>query len=210
MDDLNQNNPEFLAALLSAVRDGEVVVVEDFARLTGTGEREIAKAYADGRLPTAPGGRIPMREGVIALVSAGGLRRGQVPQFLTEADTVARAILGLPIRDQSSNIDIDGRTAKLKLLLLNARAEASKALAEKTKLETDIKKGVYVLRAEVELDAATTATQVSTALMQLPARLSGMCAGLPAEDIARIVRDEVSHIVRVIQTAAFTGDWGDE
>lgn len=151
-----------------------------------------------------------MREGVVALVSAGGLRRGPVPQFLTEADTVARAILGLPIRGQSSDIDIDGRTAKLKLLLLNARAEASKALAEKTKLETDIKKGVYVLRAEVELDAATTATQVSTALMQLPARLSGMCAGLPAEDIARIVRDEVSHIVRVIQTAAFTGDWGDE
>ena len=97
----------------------------------------------------------------------------------------------------------------MKVKYLAAKTAASKAQGEKLKLETDIKQGKLVPRAEVELDAATCATQVSSALMQLPARLAGMCAGQSAEDIMRIVRDEVRQIVRIIQTAAFTGDWDD-
>ena len=125
--------------------------------------------------------------------------------------TLARELLGLPPREQFTSAGITKAVVEtLKAKLLQARAEASRAQAEKTKLETDIKKGVYVLRAEVELDAATTATQVSAALMQMPSRLAGMCAGLPAGEIVNIIRDEVEHVVRLIQTAAFTGDWGDE
>lgn len=211
MDELNQNNPAFIAELLSAVREGGAIDWQRFARLTGTDEIQIKKAWIAGRLPSEPRDRIPMREGVVALVSLGGLRKHEMPKFLQDADALARELLGLPPREQSTSAGIPKAVVDaLKAKLLQARAEASRAQAEKTKLETDIKKGVYVLRAEVELDAATTATQVSAALMQMPSRLAGMCAGLPAGEIVNITRDEVEHVVRLIQTAAFTGDWGDE
>ena len=211
MDELNQNNPAFIAELLSAVREGGAIDWQRFARLTGTDETQIKKAWIAGRLPSEPHDRIPMREGVVALVSLGGLRKRGMPKFLQDADTLARELLGLPPREQSAVAGIPEAVVEtLKAKLLQARAEASRAQAEKTKLETDIKKGVYVLRAEVELDAATTATQVSAALMQMPSRLAGMCAGLPAGEIANVIRDEVEHVVKIIQTAAFTGDWGDE
>ena len=209
MDELNQNNPAFIAALMQAVEAGGKMHWQSFARLTGTDERAVSKAWQAGQLPSEPRDSIPVREGIVALVSVGGLRRknSALPQFLYEADARARELLGLPPRESVQSADVSEYVEKLKLKYLHAKTEASKAQGEKLKLETDIKKGVYVLRAEVELDAATTATQVSSALMQMPLRLAGMCAGLPAENIAEIIREEVLQIVKIIQTAAFTGDW---
>lgn len=209
MDELNQNDPAFIAALMQAVEAGGKMHWQAFARLTGTDERNVSKAWRAGQLPSEPRDSIPVREGVVALVSVGGLRKknSPVPQFLYDADTRARELLGLPPRESVQLTDTSGLAERYKLLYLRAKTEASKAQSEKLKLETDVKKGVYVLRAEVELDAATTATQVSSALMQMPLRLAGMCAGLPAEDIAEIIREEVLQVVKIIQTAAFTGDW---
>lgn len=213
MDEILQNDPAFCGRLMDAIRKGGSVTWQRFARLTGTGEQAVRKHWAAGELPAAPPDSIPMREGVVALISAGGYRKsGVIPQFLRDADALARELLGLPARDDSTSPDGEKTAAlyeALKVKYLAAKTAASKAQGEKLKLETDIKQGKLVPRAEVELDAATCATQVSAALMQLPARLAGMCAGQSAEDIMRIVRDEVRQIVRIIQTAAFTGDWGD-
>lgn len=207
MDELNQNDPAFIAALMRAVEAGGDVHYQQFARLTGTDERTVRRAWTDGRLPASPPDAIPMREGVVALVSGGGLRKRGIPQFLFTADARARELLGLPPRESTDTGGRDLLVEKLKLSYLAAKTEATKAQAERAKLEADIKKGVYVPRAEVELDAATTATQISVALMQMPSRLAGMCAGLPAEKIAEIVREEVEQVVKTIQLAAFTGDW---
>lgn len=212
MDELHQNDPAFIAALISAVKKGTDVTWQHFARLTGTDEKKVKSAWLDGRLPAVPPESIPIREGVVALVSADGLRKkgAPLPQFLRDADAAARELLSLPAREQATTGNVDSVVEALKLKYLAAKTEATKAQGERLKLEADIKKGVYVPRAEVELDAATTATQVSVALMQMPLRLAGMCAGLPAEQIAGIIRDEVEHVVKLIQTAAFTGEWGDD
>lgn len=212
MDEIYQNDPAFIAALLEAVRKGGTVTYKRFARLTGTDERAVKRAWENGQLPTVQFGEVPVREGVVALVSADGLRpKRAVPQFLIDADTAARELIGLPSRETTAAAaQSPDAIEALKLKYLAAKTMASRAQSEKLKLETDIKKGVYVPRVEVELDAATTATQVSAALMQMPIRLAGMCAGLPAEQIAEIIRDEVAHVVRTIQESAFTGDWGNE
>ena len=207
MDEINQNDPAFIAALLAAVDKGGSVTWQQFARLVGTDERAIKRAWMDGRLPATPPDSIPMREGIIALVSAGAFRKTAIPQFLVDADIKARELMGLPPREQSPANNLDRVIEGLKLKYLAAKTEATKAQGERLKLEADIKKGVYVPRAEVELDAATTATQVSVALMQMPSRLAGMCAGLPAEQISEIIREEVEQVVKTIQLAAFTGDW---
>lgn len=212
MDEINQNDPAFIAALLDAVRKGGTVNFKNFARLTGTDERAVKRAWENGQLPTVQFGEIPFREGVVALVSADGLRpKKAVPQFLLDADAAARELVGLPPRETAPAAAQSADAIEaLKLKYLAAKTMASRAQSEKLKLETDIKKGVFVPRVEVELDAATTATQVSAALMQMPIRLAGMCAGLPAEQIAEIIRDEIAHVVRTIQESAFTGDWGNE
>lgn len=212
MDEILQRDDAFIARLMAAIDDGKPVEWARFARLTGTPEPAINKAWKAGQLPNVPPMCIPIREGVVALVSLGACRKaGAVPQFLRDADARARAALGLPPREDVA-MDAE-KTASvveaLKVKYLAAKTAASKAQSEKLKLETDIKQGKYVLRAEVELDAATCATQVSSALMQLPARLAGMCAEQPAEEVLRIVRDEVRQIVDVIQKATFTGEWGD-
>ena len=212
MDEIYQNDPAFIAALLDAVRKGGTVTYKRFARITGTDERAVKRAWENGQLPTVQFGEVPVREGVVALVSADGLRgKKAVPQFLIDADAAARELIGLPPREATAAAaQSPDAVEALKLKYLAAKTMASRAQSEKLKLETDIKKGVYVPRVEVELDAATTATQVSAALMQMPIRLAGMCAGLPAEQIAEIIRDEIAHVVRTIQESAFTGDWGNE
>lgn len=212
MDELLQNDPQFIADLLASVERGGSIRWQQFARLTGTDERRVKNAWVNGRLPSAPYNSMPVREGLVALVSLGGLRKSgtPIPEFLLTAERRARELLGLPVRDEPADGDGDGSLSvaeKLKIKHLATRIKANEAQAEKVKLQTAIKRGDYVLKSEVELDAATTATQVSVALMQLPARLSGMCAHLPAEQISQIVTAEVARIIDGIQHAAFTGDW---
>lgn len=213
MDELLQSDAAFVGRLNAAVEAGGSVHWQQFARLTGTDERRIKSAWTAGRLPSSPGNGLPVREGLVALASLGGLRKHNAPMpgFLVEAEHRARELLGLPARDTPvgglSDDDELSVADKLKLRHLATKIKANEAQAEKIKLQTAIKRGDYVLRAEVELDAATTATQVSVALMQLPARLSGMCANLPAEQISQIVTAEVARIIDCIQQAAFTGDW---
>lgn len=212
MDELLQNDAAFIERLNAAVETGGSVHWQQFARLTGTDERRIKSAWTAGRLPSSPGNGLPVREGLVALASLGGLRKhnAPMPDFLIEAERRARGLLGLPAREAPVGGLFDDELSvadKLKIKHLATKIKANEAQAEKIKLQTAIKRGEYVLKSEVELDAATTATQVSVALMQLPARLSGMCANLPAEQISQIVTAEVSRIIESIQQAAFTGDW---
>ena len=212
MDELLQNDAAFIERLNAAVETGGSVHWQQFARLTGTDERRIKSAWAAGRLPSSPGNGLPVREGLVALASLGGLRKhnAPMPDFLIEAEHRARGLLGLPAREPPVGGVSDDELSvadKLKIKHLATKIKANEAQAEKIKLQTAIKRGDYVLKSEVELDAATTATQVSVALMQLPARLSGMCANLPAEQISQIVTAEVARIIESIQQAAFTGDW---
>lgn len=213
MDELLQNDAAFVERLNGAVEAGGSVHWQQFARLTGTDERRIKSAWTNGRLPSSPNNGVPVREGLVALASLGGLRKhnATMPDFLVQAEHRARELLGLPARDTPAGGLGDDELSvaeKLKIKHLATKIRANEAQAEKIKLQTAIKRGDYVLKSEVELDAATTATQVSVALMQLPARLSGMCANLPAEQICQIVTAEVARIIESIQQAAFTGDWG--
>ena len=106
MDEILQNDPAFCGRLMDAIRKGVSVTWQRFARLTGTNEPAVRKHWAAGELPAAPPDSIPMREGIVALISAGGYRKsGVIPQFLRDADALARDLLGLPARDDSTSPD---------------------------------------------------------------------------------------------------------
>jgi hypothetical protein len=75
-------------------------------------------------------------------------------------------------------------------------------------MKNDLERGLLVRKAEVELDAAETATNIAQALSRLPERAAGMCVGCTAEEIAQILRREISLALDAIQASAFTGDWG--
>ena len=74
-------------------------------------------------------------------------------------------------------------------------------------MENDVAKGKLVSAAEVELDASITATSVAGVLMRIPERAAGMCVGCSVDEIAEILRKEISLAFEIIQMSAFTGDW---
>lgn len=221
MDEIFQNSPAKIAELMQAVERGGDVSIPDFARLVALPESVLRRMWQNGNVPSGPGETIPMREGVVALVSCprAGRPHGQpCPQFLRYADNYARELIGLPARDSEplvSRVDDSAQAVpddsdelkKWKLKFLQIQTAAKSASAEKLKIENDIKKGVYVKAAEVELDAATTAANVSSAFARLPARVAGMCVGHNAEEIAAILRKEIDLIFSEIQNSAFTGIW---
>lgn len=207
MDELIARDPQALAALSGAVESGRLCDVNQFARLTGTAEQVVRRAWADGRLPCAPGERIPMREGLVALVSLDGLRRSRVvPAYLKDAETRARELLGLPPREESA-VESESELAQWKLKCLMAQTAVKKLTAEAKQRENEIAKGTLVKRTEVELDAAECATNVISVLARIPERAAGMCVGCTAEEIACILRREIRLAVEAIQASAFTGDW---
>lgn len=216
MDELLSRDPEKVEAILDAVRRGDYVDPSGFARLTGTSEANVIRAWRDGRLPTDHG-EIPVREGIVALVSLGAFKRGrgQVPEHLLRADGLARELLGLPPRDNGDYAprvdqqpqDTDEELREWKLRYLKAQTAARAAAAAAKQRENDVKKGVLVSRADVELDAAECAANVSRALSRFPERVAGMCAGCSADEIAAILRREIVRVLDALQEAAFTGDW---
>lgn len=206
MDEILASDPSAVAALRAAVEDGALCDVHVFARLTGTPEQNVRRAWKDGRLPCAPYDKIPMREGIVALVSLGGLRRGKViPGFLADAELRARELLGLPPREDTASINDD--MLQLKMKYIATQTALKRLTAEAKQRENALAKGELVRRAEVELDAAECATAVIGVLARIPERAAGMCVGCSAEEIAAILRKEIRLAVDAIQASAFTGDW---
>lgn len=208
MDEIIAADPKALAALNDAVERGDMCEVHAFARLTGTPEKNVRAAWKDGKLPCAPYDKIPMREGLIALVSAGGLRRGHViPAFLRDAELRARELLGLPPREDAGG-DSGSELAQWRLKYLMTQTALKKLTAEAKQRENEIARGELVRRVDVELDAAECATNIIGVLSRIPERAAGMCVGCSAEEIAGILRKEIRLAVDAIQASAFTGDWG--
>lgn len=208
MDEIIANTPQLVQAILDAISNGEPLSVAAFARLTGTGENAVVAAWKTGRLPSVPGGKIPIREGIIALVSCGGLRKGKIPAYLIKADEAAREALGYPPRDTGDPDDAPSELAVWRLKYLKAQTAARAATAQARQMQNDLEKGRLVRAAEVELDAAEAAVGVAGALARIPERAAGMCVGCTAEEIAVILRREIAIALEAIQTSAFTGDWG--
>jgi hypothetical protein len=213
MDELIANNPDALTSIHDAVTEGTPLKWRDFARLTGTSESAVHRAWLDGRLPSAPIDSIPIREGIIALVSLGGLRRrGKTPQFLKDAASHARELLGMaPEISPAKARDDSGATddvSSWKLKYLKAQTAARRAAAKATQMKNDVEAGVLVRRDAVELDAAETATSIASALSKLPERASGMCVGCTADEIAQILRNEITTIMDAIQKSEFASKSG--
>jgi len=210
MDEILANDPAAIARLMDAVESAAVVDVTTFARLVGRTETATLKAWRNGQLPSVGGGKMPVREGLVAMVSCGGLRRDKkaIPQFIVAAEARARELLGLPPRDDSADVAVEkSEVDEWRLKYLKAQTAARSAAAQATALRNDVEKGKLVPRAEVELDAAETATAIAGALARLPERVAGMCVGCTSEEIAGILRREISRVLEAIQVSAFTGDW---
>lgn len=211
MDEIIANDPRALSALTDAVERGTAIEPYAFARLIGRPEHTIYKAWKNGQLPSEAG-CIPVREGLVALVSCGGLRRDKkpVPQFIRDAEARARELLGLPPRDDTSDDASYNQSAEIaawRLKYLKAQTAARSAAAQAKQMENELAKGQLVKAAEVELDAAETATNIAGVLSRIPERAAGMCVGCSAEEIAAILRKEISLALDAIQASAFTGDW---
>lgn len=210
MDEIIANDPAAIARLMNAVESADVVDVTTFARLVGRSEAATLKAWRNGQLPSVGGGKMPVREGLVALVSCGGLRRDKkaIPQFIIAAEARARELLGLPPReDEAAPVAAKSEVDEWRLKYLKAQTAARTAAAQATALRNDVEKGKLVPRAEVELDAAETATAIAGSLARIPERVAGMCAGCTADEIAAILRREIARTLEAIQASAFTGDW---
>ena len=211
MDEIIANDPRALAALRDAVEQGIALEPYAFARLIGRPEYTVSKAWKNGQLPSEAG-CIPVRAGLVAVVSCGGLRRDKkpVPSFICDAEKRARELLGLPPRDDTPQSEGEGSSAEIaawRLKYLKAQTAARTAAAQAKQMENELAKGQLVKAAEVELDAAETATNIAGVLSRIPERAAGMCVGCSAEEIAAILRKEISLALDAIQASAFTGDW---
>lgn len=210
MDEIIGNDPAAVKRLMDAVESGKPVRVTEFARLVGRNETAIRRAWTKGSLPAAKNGCIPIREGIIALMANARKR----PDFLKKAETRARELLGLapaPKKvERPAVTEDDADAAQWRLKLLKAQTAAKIATTQATQLRNDIERGRLIERSEVELDAAETATSIARALSRLPERVAGMCVGCTADEIAVIVRREISDALKAIRDSVFAGGVGGE
>lgn len=211
MDEIIGNDPAAVKRLMDAVESGKPVRVTEFARLVGRNETAIRRAWTKGSLPAAKNGCIPIREGIIALMANARKR----PDFLKRAETRARELLGFaPAPKEAERPAVTeaaaGDAAQWRLKLLMAQTEAKIASTQATQLRNDVERGRLVERTEVELDAAETATSIARGLSRLPERVAGMCVGCTADEIAVIVRREISDALKAIRDSVFAGGVGGE
>lgn len=210
MDEIIGNDPAAVKRLMDAVESGKPVRVTEFARLVGRNETAIRRAWTKGSLPAAKNGCIPIREGIIALMANARKR----PDFLKQAETRARELLGFAPRAQKEaerpavTEAVADDAAQWRLKLLKAQTAAKIASTQATQLRNDVERGRLIERSEVELDAAETATSIARALSRLPERVAGMCVGCTADEIAVIVRREISDVIKAIRDSVFAGDTG--
>lgn len=215
MDEIIGNDPAAVRRLLDAVEGGKSVLVSEFARLVGRNETAIRRMWKTGSLPAGANGRIPVREGLVALMSNARKR----PEFLVQAEARARELIGLeqrpaepagaaaPMAGALDDSGSDGAPAQWRLKLVKAQIAAKIATTQATQLRNDVERGRLISRADVELDAAETATEMAQALSRIPERVSGMCVGCTAEEIAGILRREISIVFDAVKRSAYTGDW---
>ena len=222
MDVILAHDNEHKAKLRAAIDSGVPVHWQEFARLTGTLESAVKRAWSDGALPSEPIDSIPIREGIVALCAIpGALRRAALgcPVWLLEFDAQARALLGLPARDgdavytgeDPSAAAIGGakedELTKYKISHLKAQTAHALQGAKTKEFDLLVKRGEYVKTSDVVLDAAECATNVIAVLQALPARIGAACEGLPAIEIEKRAAAEIQAAIMHIQNASMTGDW---
>jgi hypothetical protein len=228
------NDAGHKAELREAIEKGRAVKWQEFARMTGTSERSIRKAWMDKALPTIPGGCIPLREGILALCALPRcLRRNSAPEWIAEFRDLAsslvmpkpkkrktkergeRAAEPVPAPDvpvqaapalAADDDEADGLDPMKQAKLENLRAQTlkTKVASEAKAFELSIKRGEYIRVQDVEIDAAQCAVNVISALRAMPARCAGACVGLSAREIQTVLMNELSAVVEQLRSSLFT------
>lgn len=228
------NDAGHKAELREAIEKGRAVKWQEFARMTGTSERSIRKAWMDKALPTIPGGCIPLREGILALCALPRcLRRNSAPEWIAEFRDLAsslvmpkpkkrktkereeRAAEPVPVSKEAAPVpsdrlndgdDADGIDPMKQAKLENLRAQTlkTKVASEAKAFELSIKRGEYIRVQDVEIDAAQCAVNVISALRAMPARCAGACVGLSAREIQTVLMNELSAVVEQLRSSLFT------
>lgn len=228
------NDAGHKAELREAIEKGRAVKWQEFARMTGTSERSIRKAWMDKALPTIPGGCIPLREGILALCALPRcLRRNSAPEWIAEFRDLAsslvmpkpkkrktkereeRAAEPVPVPKEAAPVasdrmndddDADGLDPMKQAKLENLRAQTlkTKVASEAKAFELSIKRGEYIRVQDVEIDAAQCAVNVISALRAMPARCAGACVGLSAREIQTVLMNELSAVVEQLRSSLFT------
>lgn len=224
------NDAGHKAELREYLEKGRAVNWREFARLTGTSERSVRKAWAEDLLPTIPGGCIPMREGILALCALPRcLRRNSAPEWITEFRDLASSLVmpkpkkrktkereeraaepdapvqATPARAMDDD-DAGGLDPMKQAKLENLRAQTlkTKVASEAKAFELSIKRGEYIRVQDVEIDAAQCAVNVISALRAMPARCAGACVGLSAREIQTVLMNELSAVVEQLRSSLFT------
>lgn len=224
------NDAGHKAELREYLEKGRAVNWKEFARLTGTSERSVRKAWAEDLLPTIPGGCIPMREGLLALCALPRcLRRNSAPEWIAEFRELAsklanpkkkkpakpekpRAENAMHAKPETQNIEPDMTDTEsvkddmkqAKLENLRAQTLKTKVASEAKAFELSIKRGEYIRVQDVEIDAAQCAVNVISALRAMPARCAGACVGLSAREIQTVLMNELSAVVEQLRSSLFT------
>lgn len=228
------NDAGHKAELREAIEKGRAVKWQEFARMTGTSERSIRKAWMDKALLTIPGGCIPLREGILALCALPRcLRRNSAPEWIAEFRDLASSLVmpkpkkrktkerderaadpvhvpDVPVQAAPARAadddDADGLDPMKQAKLENLRAQTlkTKVASEAKAFELSIKRGEYIRVQDVEIDAAQCAVNVISALRAMPARCAGACVGLSAREIQTVLMNELSAVVEQLRSSLFT------
>ena len=222
------NDAGHKAELREYIEKGRAVNWKEFARLTGTSERSVRRAWAEDLLPTVQGGYIPMREGLLALCTLPRcLRRNSAPEWIAEFRDLASKLANpkkkkparpekphvedaVPVQEATARAVDDDDEAELdpmkqaKLENLRAQTLKTKVASEAKAFELSIKRGEYIRVQDVEIDAAQCAVNVISALRAMPARCAGACVGLSAREIQSVLMNELSAVVEQLRSSLFT------
>jgi transposase len=119
--------------------------------------------------------------------------------------------LAVLAEEKDDDEDSAGESADLKRLLLKARGEKERAIAELRKIELEHKQGRFVETSEVRSATQSVCEQIRAQLLSLPSRIvrvaeAAIAAGKKTAEIEALISDEVNRILEALHTMRFAGE----
>lgn len=175
----------------------ELLTQAQFAQLVGVSAPRISKLVTAGRIPKV-NGKIPKEAGLTAWnnkqigfekAAAAGKKFGGDPKITK--NTGLRQSLEEDDDQAPEDSDLGKRYNIAKTL-------EKEEMARKRKFENEVEQGKYILKTDVERDAANLAADMVKSFSSLPSRISVSLENKEASYIQQVLEHELNEIIKVL------------
>lgn len=175
----------------------ELLTQGEFAKLVGVSAPRISKLVKAGRIPLVDK-KIPKEAGLTAWnnkhigferAAEAGKKFGGDPRT-TKNNSIRQSL------DEDDDVAPDDSDLGKRYNL--AKTLEKEEMARKRKFENEVEQGKYVLKSNIEREAATIAAEMVKAFMGIPSRISVSLENKEASYIQEALEHELNEVIKVL------------